>query len=76
MLKDPVCGRRIHRGRAQMAIEYEGVIYYLCCPRCQAEFEAAPERYARPELGEKARGKARRRGRRVAPRRLTGQNLY
>lgn len=70
MLKDPVCGRRINRGRAHIAIEYERVIYYLCCPRCQAEFEAAPERYARPELGQKASSTNRERGRRVAPGRV------
>ena len=54
MLKDPVCGLRIRRGRAYAQIAYERVTYYLCCPRCQAEFEAAPERYARPEFGERA----------------------
>lgn len=54
MLCDPVCGKRIHRNHAHAHIEYEHVIYYLCCPLCQAEFEAAPERYARPELGERA----------------------
>lgn len=55
MFKDPVCGKRIHRGKAQIAIQYEGVDYFLCCPRCQAEFEAAPRTYAKPELGEKAK---------------------
>ena len=67
MLRDPVCGQRIHRGRAYARVEYEHVLYYLCCPRCQAEFEAAPEQYARPERGEKftrpttgRRGKAQR----------------
>ena len=55
MLRDPVCGKRIHRNHAHAHVEYERVIYYLCCPLCQAAFEAAPEQYARPELGEKAR---------------------
>jgi len=55
MLKDPVCGKRIHRNHTHTHIEYEGIVYYLCCPVCQAEFEAAPERYAWPELGEKAK---------------------
>ncbi|HIQ04239.1 MAG TPA: YHS domain-containing protein [Anaerolineae bacterium] len=73
MLRDPVCGRRINRRRAHIAIEYEKVIYYLCCPRCQAEFEVAPDRYARPELGEKARSKPGRRGQRAVPHRLTGK---
>ena len=39
MLRDPVCGKRIHRGRAHIHIEYEHVTYYLCCPLCQAEAE-------------------------------------
>lgn len=52
MLKDPVCGQRVRRDRAYTRVEHNHVTYYLCCPRCQAEFEAAPERYARPELGE------------------------
>ena len=55
MLKDPVCGKRINRHRAQAAIEYEGVVYYVCCPLCQSEFESDPDRYARPELGQKVR---------------------
>jgi YHS domain-containing protein len=54
MLKDPVCGQRIRRDRAYAQIAHKRVTYYLCCPRCQAEFEAAPEQYARPEFGEKA----------------------
>ena len=62
MLKDPVCGQRMRRDRAHIHVEYQRVIYYLCCPRCQAEFEAAPERYARPELGEKVESKKSGRG--------------
>ena len=52
MLRDPVCGKRIHRNHAHAHIEYERVTYYLCCPRCQAEFEAGPGQFARPEFGE------------------------
>ena len=53
MLMDPVCGKRIKRQRAHIAIDYNGITYYLCCPRCQADFERAPEKFARPEVGEK-----------------------
>ena len=56
MLHDPVCGRRINRNQAYARVTHERVNYYLCCPICQAEFAAAPERYADPELGEAARG--------------------
>lgn len=55
MLTDPVCGKRIKRQRAHIAIDYNAVTYYLCCPRCQAEFERDPQKYARPEYGEKAK---------------------
>lgn len=55
MLKDPVCGKRMNRNKAHIAIEYKGVIYYLCCPRCQAEFESMPPVYAQPELGVKVK---------------------
>jgi YHS domain-containing protein len=55
IFKDPVCGKRIQRGKAHVVIEYEGFNYYLCCPKCQIEFEHNLKRYARPELGEKAR---------------------
>jgi YHS domain-containing protein len=43
----------MHRGRAYVRIQHAGYIYYLCCPRCQAEFEAHSAVYARPEYGEK-----------------------
>jgi YHS domain-containing protein len=52
MLIDPVCGKRIKRQRAHIAIDYGGVTYYLCCPRCQADFEREPYKFARPEWGE------------------------
>lgn len=58
MITDPVCGKRINRGKAHVVIEHEGVAYSLCCPLCQAEFERAPRTYANPELGEKARKKS------------------
>jgi YHS domain-containing protein len=55
MLHDPVCGRRINRNQAYARVTHERVVYYLCCPICQAEFAAAPERYADPQVGESAR---------------------
>lgn len=59
MLKDPVCGKRMNRGKAHIIIEYEGVAYSLCCAKCQAEFESAPKRYAQPELGARVKNKKR-----------------
>jgi len=47
--QDPVCGKRIERDRAHAVLDYEGTIYYLCCPLCQAQFERDPARYARSE---------------------------
>lgn len=55
MLHDPVCGKRIKRNRAYVAIDFQGVTYYLCCPRCQANFELEPQKFARSEFGEKAK---------------------
>ena len=55
MLHDPVCGRRINRNQAYARVTHERVTYFLCCPICQAEFAAAPERYADPNLGEATR---------------------
>jgi YHS domain-containing protein len=55
MLTDPVCGKRIKRQRAHIAIDFRGVTYYLCCPRCQTDFERAPDKFARPETGEKTK---------------------
>ena len=51
MIKDPVCGKRINRGKAHAVVEYERVQYFLCCPLCQAKFERQPKRYAQPEFG-------------------------
>lgn len=56
MLHDPVCGRRMNRNQAYARVTHEHVTYYLCCPLCQAEFAAAPERYADPQVGESAHG--------------------
>lgn len=54
MLRDPVCDKRINRHSAQTSIEYQGTVYYVCCPLCQAEFERDPGRYARPAMGQPA----------------------
>lgn len=53
MLVDPVCGKRMKRNHAHIALEYNGVTYYLCCPNCQADFERAPDQFARAECGER-----------------------
>ncbi|NOZ04169.1 MAG: YHS domain-containing protein [FCB group bacterium] len=42
---DPVCGKRINRNKAHIAISYKGTDYLLCCPKCQSEFEKKPEKY-------------------------------
>lgn len=59
MLSDPVCGKRMQRVKAHAIVEYQGIAYSLCCPRCQAEFERAPKTYAKPEVGEKVKKAAR-----------------
>lgn len=42
---DPVCGKKINRSKAHVRLKYEDEIYYLCCPKCQAEFEKDPKNY-------------------------------
>ncbi len=46
-IHDPVCGKRINRNKAHIAIDYRGHTYYLCCPQCQSAFEREPKKYAR-----------------------------
>lgn len=43
--QDPVCGKRIERDQAHAVLDYEGRVYYFCCPMCQAEFERDPAKY-------------------------------
>ena len=57
MTRDPVCGRRMGRRQAHIAIEFEGLTYFLCCPKFQAEFERDPIRYARKEYALKRANK-------------------
>lgn len=45
--RDPVCGIKINKNKAHIVITHNGVDYYLCCPKCQAEFEANPDHYIR-----------------------------
>jgi len=71
MLIDPVCGKRIKRQRAHIAIDFEGTTYLLCCPRCQADFEREPKKFARPEIGEKTNTSHGRHGKRQ-PRNVRG----
>ncbi|NIM89427.1 MAG: YHS domain-containing protein [Candidatus Aminicenantes bacterium] len=47
--RDPVCGQKINRQKAQILIKHKGYGYFLCCPVCQSEFEQDPDVYAKPE---------------------------
>lgn len=62
--RDPVCGKKINRQKAQALIKHKGYGYFLCCPLCQEEFGQNPDRYAKPEysykLPEKEKKKERR----------------
>ncbi len=46
-IHDPVCGKRINRNKAHIAVVYRGHVYYLCCSQCQGAFERDPETYVR-----------------------------
>lgn len=45
LFRDPVCGKRLNKSKAHIIIHYKGQDYYLCCPKCQAEFERQPDKY-------------------------------
>lgn len=45
IFKDPVCGKKINRNKAYVVLEYKDHVVFICCPKCQAEFEKEPERY-------------------------------
>jgi len=62
--KDPVCGKKINRQKAQILVKYEGYGYFLCCPLCQTEFEQNPDKYAKPAYAFKIPVKKKERGKR------------
>jgi len=41
----PVMGERIVVDKDTRAVKYKGKAYYLCCPKCVADFKANPEQY-------------------------------
>jgi YHS domain-containing protein len=51
MVRDPVCGKWFSLEQAHASIEVEGVLYPMCCPLCQTEFERSPKRYIRRQAG-------------------------
>lgn len=42
---DPVCGMNVATATARHTAEYEGVVYYFCCPHCRAAFVEHPQDY-------------------------------
>jgi Cu+-exporting ATPase len=42
---DPVCGMRVEPATARASTEYQGRMYYFCCPSCLQKFQAQPESY-------------------------------
>lgn len=42
---DPVCGRKMNKNKAYIIIHHQGERYYICCPKCQSEFESDPGKY-------------------------------
>lgn len=49
-VKDPVCGMAFDEETAAdlgaTAVEHEGRRYWFCCPTCEKEFRAAPQRFS------------------------------
>ncbi len=63
--RDPVCGKKINRQKAQVQIKHKGYGYFLCCPLCQGEFEQNPEKYVKPEYAHKLPSGKREKGKRM-----------
>jgi xanthine dehydrogenase accessory factor len=43
---DPICGMSVTIADAKHTYEYQGRMYYFCCPGCKTTFRKAPEQYA------------------------------
>ncbi len=43
---DPICGMSVTIAGAKHTYEYQGRMYYFCCPGCKTTFRKEPERYA------------------------------
>lgn len=56
--RDPVCGRRMNRNKAYAVVRYNRIEYLVCCPKCQSEFEADPERYEADLLSRSGRSRS------------------
>lgn len=63
--RDPVCGKKINRQKAQILVKYKGYGYLLCCPLCQSEFEKNAEKYANPEIAYRIQTRKKERGRSI-----------
>ncbi|MGP0074008.1 MAG: heavy metal translocating P-type ATPase [Bryobacteraceae bacterium] len=48
-VRDPVCGMTVDPKRAAGSVAYQGQTYYFCSTGCAAKFQAAPEKYLKPE---------------------------
>lgn len=48
MERDPVCGMQVDPKSAAGSVERDGKTYYFCSAGCQQQFEADPEKYAKP----------------------------
>ena len=47
---DPICGMTVNPAAAKGGqYEYKGTTYYFCNPKCNAKFQAEPEKYLHPQ---------------------------
>ncbi len=53
MVKDPVCGMRVHEEAAKAKTVYREKIYYFCSALCKHLFEREPEKYTSTAQGRK-----------------------
>lgn len=45
MEQDPVCGMYMIEVDDRLSTEFEGRLYYFCCPCCKKNFDKEPQRF-------------------------------
>lgn len=48
---DPVCGMTVDPATARHRSEYQGRLYYFCCPHCKHAFDKRPEEFLQAAAG-------------------------
>lgn len=46
VVRDPVCGKRVHRAAAEFKEVFGGIEYCFCSRECRDAFQSEPARYS------------------------------